>query len=90
MRVLLKRMAPLSLLLRYQAAMLLSGTGDALGYKNGSWEFCHNGKEIKKELKSLGGLTKLNIKRNFSLISPEWHMYCEMQSAKSHARPIYM
>ena len=83
-------MLPSSLLLHYQAAMLLSGAGDALGYKNGSWEFCHNGKEILKELKSLGGLTKLKVKRNFSLISPEWRMYCEMQSAKSHARLIYM
>ena len=53
-----------SLLLRYQASMLLSGAGDALGYKNGSWEECRSGEEILKELKSLGGLSKLNVKRN--------------------------
>ena len=56
-----------SLLLRYQAAMLLSGAGDALGYKNGSWEECRSGEEILRELKSLGGLSKLNVKRNVSL-----------------------
>ncbi|XP_065921392.1 uncharacterized protein [Magallana gigas] len=51
-----------SLPLRYEAAMVLSGAGDALGYKNGSWEVCHKGKEILKELKSLGGIEALNVK----------------------------
>lgn len=45
--------------------MVLSGAGDALGYKNGSWEFCHNGKEILKELISLGGIKALNVKCKF-------------------------
>lgn len=54
-----------SLPLRYEAAMVLSGAGDALGYKNGSWEFCHKGKEILKELKSLGGIEALNVKCKF-------------------------
>ena len=52
-----------SLLERYEAAMVLSGTGDSLGYKNGSWEFCHSGPEIYKELVSLGGLEKIQLKR---------------------------
>ena len=47
--------------------MLLGGAGDALGYKNGSWEECRSGEEILRELKSLGGLSKLNVKRNVSL-----------------------
>ncbi|KAL8561660.1 hypothetical protein ACOMHN_001392 [Nucella lapillus] len=47
---------------RYEAAMVLSGTGDSLGYKNGSWEFCHSGLEISKELKSLGGLKAIKVK----------------------------
>ena len=58
-----------SLLPRYQASMLLSGAGDALGYKNGSWEECRSGEEILKELKSLGGLTKLNVERNVSFFA---------------------
>lgn len=45
--------------------MVLSGAGDALGYKNGSWEFCHKGKDILKELKSLGGIEALNVKCKF-------------------------
>ena len=51
-----------SLLERYEAAMVLSGTGDSLGYKNGSWEFCHSGTEIYKELVLLGGLKKIKLK----------------------------
>lgn len=53
---------------RYEAAMVLSGAGDALGYKNGSWEFCHKGKEILKELKSLGGIEALNVECKFLTI----------------------
>lgn len=47
---------------RYEAAMVLSGSGDALGYKNGKWEFCHNGTTIFKELQELGGLQKIEVK----------------------------
>jgi ADP-ribosylarginine hydrolase len=57
-----------SLPLRYEAAMVLSGAGDALGYKNGSWEFCHHGIEIHKELDSLGGIKALKVKRKFLLL----------------------
>ena len=42
--------------------MLLSAAGDALGYKNGNWEFCHSGEDIHKELQELGGLQKIEIK----------------------------
>ena len=35
--------------------MVLSGVGDALGYKNGSWEICRSGKKIHAEAKELGG-----------------------------------
>ncbi|XP_066544618.1 ADP-ribosylhydrolase ARH1 isoform X2 [Amia ocellicauda] len=47
---------------KYEATMVLSGAGDALGYNNGKWEFCKNGEEIHKELADLGGLAKVNIK----------------------------
>ena len=48
---------------RYIAAMVLSGVGDALGYKNGDWEFCHSGEQIHQELKKLGGLKKINVNK---------------------------
>lgn len=63
-----------SLPLRYEAAMVLSAAGDALGYKNGSWEFCHHGKEIHKELKALGGIKAIKVKRNFFLSA--YTVYC--------------
>ncbi|XP_078407812.1 ADP-ribosylhydrolase ARH1-like [Cetorhinus maximus] len=49
------------LLQRYVAAMVLSGVGDALGYRNGSWEFCTNGKEIHSQLQKLGGLRHIDV-----------------------------
>ncbi|XP_051795439.1 ADP-ribosylhydrolase ARH1 isoform X1 [Acanthochromis polyacanthus] len=45
----------------YKAAMLLSGVGDALGYRNQLWEFNDSGPEIQKELKKLGGLKKIKV-----------------------------
>ena len=48
---------------RYKAAMVLSGVGDAIGYKNGEWEFTRSGVTIEKELKALGGFEKINIKK---------------------------
>ncbi|KAM9424230.1 ADP-ribosylhydrolase ARH1-like [Pholidichthys leucotaenia] len=46
----------------YKAAMLLSGVGDAMGYKNGQWEFNYSGPAIHKELKKLGGLKTIQVK----------------------------
>ncbi|XP_019740446.1 ADP-ribosylarginine hydrolase isoform X2 [Hippocampus comes] len=47
----------------YKAAMLLSGAGDALGYRNQQWEYNESGAAIHKEL---GGLK--NIKAEL----PDW------------------
>ena len=47
---------------RFEACMILSGVGDAMGYKNGEWEFNYDGSKIHEELQRLGGLSKLNIK----------------------------
>ncbi|XP_062993631.1 ADP-ribosylhydrolase ARH1-like [Elgaria multicarinata webbii] len=43
----------------YRAAMVLSGAGDALGYRNQHWEFCTSGPQIHQELQELGGLGKI-------------------------------
>lgn len=51
---------------RYVAGMVLSGVGDALGYKNGDWEVCESGEQIHRELKHLGGL------KNIHVTKPEW------------------
>ena len=47
---------------RYVAAMVLSGVGDAMGYKGGRWEFTFVGEDIHKDLKKLGGIEKLHLK----------------------------
>ena len=35
---------------RYRAAMVLSGTGDALGYKNQEWEYCKSGNYLSAKM----------------------------------------
>ncbi|XP_013411174.1 protein ADP-ribosylarginine hydrolase isoform X2 [Lingula anatina] len=56
------------LLDRYKASMVLSGVGDAMGYKNGKFEFNFVGEDIHKEVKKLGGISKLKIKL------PDWRV----------------
>lgn len=46
----------------YEAAMVLSGSGDALGYKDGTWEFSRSGTQIHEELAELGGLKNIDVK----------------------------
>jgi len=46
---------------RYRASMVLSGVGDAMGYRNSKWEFCYSGKKIHQQLSEIGGLDKLVI-----------------------------
>ncbi|NWI17498.1 ADPRH hydrolase, partial [Crypturellus soui] len=46
--------------------VLLSGAGDALGYRGGLWEYCPSGARIEQELQELGGLAALRLR------PPEW------------------
>ena len=48
---------------RYIASMVLSGVGDAIGFRNGRWEFCHSGPEIHKECEMMGGVSSLKVSR---------------------------
>ena len=45
----------------YKASMVLSGVGDAVGYRNGVWEFCHSGANIHAALRQLGGLAQITV-----------------------------
>ena len=53
--------ASISMETRYEACMVLAATGDAMGYKNGKWEFLKDGSKIHVELALLGGIEKLKI-----------------------------
>ncbi|KAM8962466.1 ADP-ribosylhydrolase ARH1-like [Pelodytes ibericus] len=46
--------------------MLLSGAGDALGYRNQLWEYCKSGPQIHSELQEMGGL------QNIRVALPDW------------------
>ncbi|XP_073683879.1 ADP-ribosylhydrolase ARH1-like isoform X2 [Garra rufa] len=50
----------------YTAGMLLSGVGDALGYRNQMWEYNQSGPAIHQELQELGGL------KNIFVELPDW------------------
>ncbi|KAH3863489.1 ADP-ribosylhydrolase ARH1-like [Dreissena polymorpha] len=56
---------------KYEASMILSGVGDALGFKNGQWEMCRDGQHILQELEAMGGLQNLQIKPPQWLISDD-------------------
>jgi len=56
---------------RYIASMVLAGVGDAMGYKNGDWEFCFDGEKIHSQLKDLGGIKKLDIAKPGWIVSDD-------------------
>lgn len=53
------------------ASMLLGAAGDAMGYYNGSWEFCHSGPAIHEEVEEMGGVAKLKIKPPHFIVSDD-------------------
>ncbi len=60
---------------RFDACMVLSGTGDAIGYKNGSWEFCRSGQRIHEELEKLGVLEKISVNPRDWMVSDDTVMH---------------
>ena len=56
---------------RFEAAMVLGGVGDALGYKNGTWEVCRSGERIHEEAKALGGIESLTVNQRDWIVSDD-------------------
>ena len=55
--------------------MVLAGVGDALGYKNGEWEFCRSGLRIHEDLDQLGGLDKIVVNPRGWMVSDDTVMH---------------
>ena len=55
--------------------MVLSGVGDALGYKNGSWEICRSGEKIHAEAKELGGIGGVAVTPKGWMVSDDTVMH---------------
>ena len=51
--------------------MVLGAVGDAMGYKNGNWEFCTSGTAIHQELQQLGGVRSLKIAQPGFMLSDD-------------------
>lgn len=60
---------------RFEASMVLAGVGDALGYKNGEWEFCRSGLRIHEDLEQLGGLDKIVVNPRGWMVSDDTVMH---------------
>ncbi|GAM18252.1 hypothetical protein SAMD00019534_014270 [Acytostelium subglobosum LB1] len=53
---------------KYCASLVLSGVGDAIGYRNGRWEFQTNPKKIWEEYQEMGGIDYIKVD------SKEWRV----------------
>ncbi|XP_033630075.1 protein ADP-ribosylarginine hydrolase-like [Asterias rubens] len=76
------------MLSRYQAAMVLSGVGDAMGYKSGDWEFNFVGQDIHHELRKLGGLKALKIKLPDWQVSDDTVLHLATAEALATNKPV--
>lgn len=47
---------------RFKASIILAAVGDAVGFKNGKWEFLKSGKQIHSEYQKLGGISNIDTK----------------------------
>ena len=60
---------------KLEACMVLSGVGDAIGYKNGAWEFCRSGERIHEQLQLLGGIENIKVDPQKWMISDDTVMH---------------
>ncbi|ELR13253.1 ADPribosylarginine hydrolase [Acanthamoeba castellanii str. Neff] len=60
---------------RYRAAMVLGGVGDAIGFRNGKWEFLKDGPRIHAQLGELGGISALTVNRRDWRVSDDTVMH---------------
>jgi len=68
-------MASEKILGRFDASMVLAGVGDAIGYKNGEWEFCRSGTRIHEHLQALGGIEKIKVNKKMWMVSDDTVMH---------------
>ena len=60
---------------RFEASMVLAGVGDAIGYKNGAWEFCRSGERIHEQLALLGGIEAFKVDPSKWMVSDDTVMH---------------
>ena len=70
-----QNMEPPSLEEKFKACMVLSGVGDALGYKNGAYEFCRNGERINEDVDKNGGVLDIKVNKRDWMISDDTVMH---------------
>ncbi|XP_064389201.1 ADP-ribosylhydrolase ARH1-like [Halichondria panicea] len=66
---------------RFEACNVLSGVGDAIGYKNGEWEFCRSGRRIHEDLYKMGGLENIKVDSRNWMISDDTVMHLATSEA---------
>jgi ADP-ribosylarginine hydrolase len=60
---------------KYIASMLLAAVGDAIGYKNGEWEFCKSGSVMHAEAESMGGVGAIKVNPKYWIVSDDTVMH---------------
>ena len=55
--------------------MVLAGVGDALGYRNGEWEFCRSVERIHEQARELGGVGKIKVNLTNWMVSDDTVMH---------------